>query len=104
MSAERLAMLETLRERDPANTLTLFMLANEYFKAGRWNDTIATLRDYLARAQDEGAAYRLLGHALRELGETEAARQAFLDGARRAREHRHDGMAHEFEEEAGKTG
>lgn len=101
MSSERAARLEELREKDPANSLTLLMLANEYFKDRRFGDTIAVLRDYLARAKDEGAAYRLLGLSLRELGDEEAARQAFRDGARVAREHHHDGMAAEFEEQAG---
>jgi predicted Zn-dependent protease len=101
-SSERAARLEELREKDPANTLTLFMLANEYFKEERYTDTVAVLRDYFPRAKDEGAAYRLLGYSLRKLGEEEAARQAFRDGARVAREHHHDGMAVEFEEESRK--
>ena len=96
----RVAALEELREKDPANTLTLLMLANEYFKSERWSDTVAILRDYLARTKDEGAAYRLLGRALRELGDDEAARAAFREGAQTARAHRHDGMAAELEEEA----
>jgi len=96
-------MLEALREKDPGNSLTLFMLANEYFKEQRWSETIAVLRDYLSRAGDEGAAYRLLGHSLRNLGDHEAGRRAFLQGAAIAREHRHDGMAAEFEQEAEKT-
>lgn len=100
MSSSRIATLESLREKDPANTLTLFMLANEYFKAGRWNETVAVLRDYLPRANDEGAAFRLLGHSLRRLGDEEAARAAFLQGAAAARAHGHDGMAAEFDEEA----
>jgi len=96
----RIAALEELREKDPAATLTLLMLANEYFKAGRWNDTVAVLRDYLGRTRDEGAAYRLLGLSLRELGDDEAARSAFLEGAAAARAHRHDGMAAELEAQA----
>lgn len=96
----RAAALESLLEKDPANTLTLFMLANEYFKEGRWEETVAVLRDYLARAKDEGAAFRLLGHSLRRLGDPEAARAAFVQGAAVARAHHHDGMAAEFEEEA----
>lgn len=101
MSSSRLATLESLREKDPANTLTLFMLANEYFKAERWSDTVAVLRDYLARTRDEGAAFRLLGHSLRRLGDDDAARAAFLQGAEAARAHGHDGMAAEFDQEAG---
>ncbi len=100
MSSTRIAALENLREKDPANTLTLLMLANEYFKGERWSDTVALLRDYLARATDEGAAYRLLGHSLRRLGDEEAAKHAFLQGAETARSHGHDGMANELEQEA----
>ena len=96
MSTERIAALEGLREKDPANSLTLLMLANEYFKAERWSDTVAILRDYLARTADEGAAYRLLGLSLRRLGDEPAAREAFLQGAETARRHRHDGMANEL--------
>jgi len=100
-SPSRVASLEALREKSPENTLTLLMLANEYFKEGRWSDTVAVLRDYLARAKDEGAAYRLLARSLRNLGDEEAARAAFLQGAAAARAHGHPGMAEEFEQEAG---
>jgi len=100
MFTDRIAALEGLREKDPGNSLTLLMLANEYFKAGRWSDTVALLRDYLALTKDEGAAYRLLGHSLRNLGDPEAAKQAFSQGAEAARSHGHDGMANELEGEA----
>jgi predicted Zn-dependent protease len=100
VSSNRIGTLEEMREKDPANSLTLFMLANEYFKASRWSDTVAVLRDYLARAKDEGAAYRLLGHSLRNLNDPDAAREAFRKGAGIARENRHDGMAAELEAEA----
>jgi predicted Zn-dependent protease len=96
MSTDRIAALEGLREKDPGNSLTLLMLANEYFKAGRWSDTVALLRDYLARTDDEGAAYRLLGLSLRRLGDETAARHAFLQGVETARRHHHDGMANEL--------
>jgi predicted Zn-dependent protease len=100
MSGDRIAALEDLREKDPANSLTLLMLANEYFKLGRWSDTVAVLRDYFDRKEDEGAAYRLLGQSLRRLGDEVAARQAFLQGAETARRHGHDGMANELEVQA----
>ena len=104
MSTTRVATLEALREKDPGNTLTLLMLASEYFKESRWSDTVAVLRDYLGRAADEGAAYRLLGHSLRRLGDDEAARHAFLQGAAAARAHGHSGMAEEFDREAASGG
>lgn len=99
MGSSRIPTLESLREKDPGNGLTLLMLANEYFKDGRWSDTVAVLRDYLGRVRDEGAAYRLLGRALRELGDDDAATEAFRQGAVEARAHGHDGMAAEFEAE-----
>lgn len=100
MSSTRVATLEGMREKDPANTLTLLMLANEYFKEAQWSESVAVLRDYMARAKDEGAAYRILGHCLRNLGDIEAAREAFRQGAATARAHRHDGMAEELAAEA----
>lgn len=96
MSSSRLETLESMREKDPANTLTLLMLANEYFKGERWSEAVTVLRDYMARAKDEGAAYRILGHSLRNLGDIGAAREAFRQGAAAARAHRHDGMADEL--------
>ena len=78
------------------------MLANEYFKDERWSDTVAILRDYLARAKDEGAAYRLLGRSLRNLGDDEAARAAFLAGRRgRARARPRRGWPRSSKQEAG---
>ena len=84
MSSSRVATLEALREKNPENTLTLLMLANEYFKEERWSDTVAVLRDYLARAKDEGAAYRLLGLSLRNLGDGARPRPSGDGGGIRA--------------------
>ena len=48
---------------DPDNTMVLFGLANEYQKTGDWQNAIGALEDYLAKADDEGAAYGMLARA-----------------------------------------
>jgi Flp pilus assembly protein TadD len=100
MPNDRLEQLEKLRQSDPANTLTLYMIVNELYKAERWNDVVTAARDYLAKARDEGSAYRLLGHALDRLGRRDEAKAAFLEGAAVAESHRHTGMAEEFRDAA----
>ena len=100
MSNERLEQLEKLRSAQPGNPLTLYMIVNELYKRERWEDVIVTAREYLALAKDEGAAYRLLGHALERVGRRDEARAVFLDGAAVAESHRHTGMAEEFRHEA----
>ncbi len=57
-----------------------------------------TLRAYLGRADDEGNAWGRLGHALRELGREEEAREAYRTGVEAAYRHGHPTMAMEFEE------
>ena len=101
MPNDRLEQLEKLRQADPANTLTLYMIVNELYKSERWDEVVNATRDYLSKARDEGSAYRLLGHALDRLGRRDEAKAAFLEGAAVAESHRHTGMAEEFREAAG---
>ena len=89
-----------MRAARPGDPLTLYMIVNELYKQERWEDVIATAREYLTVARDEGAAYRLLGHALERVGRRGEARAVFLDGAAVAESHRHAGMAEEFRQEA----
>jgi Flp pilus assembly protein TadD len=100
MSNDRLAQLEELRAAQPGNPLTLYMILNELYKQEQWENVVATGREYLALAKDEGAAYRLVGHALERLGRRDEAKAAFLAGAVVAESHRHTGMADEFRREA----
>ncbi len=93
MSNDRLDQLEKLRTADPGNTLTLYMIVNELFKQERWEEVVASARDYLSKARDEGSAYRLLGHALERLGRRDEAKSVFLEGVAVAESHRHTGMA-----------
>jgi Flp pilus assembly protein TadD len=100
VSSERLEQLEKLKTAQPGNALTLFMIVNELFKLEQWERVVTAGREYLALARDEGAAYRLLGHALARLGRDPEAKAAFLEGAAAAESHGHSGMAEEFRREA----
>jgi tetratricopeptide (TPR) repeat protein len=75
-----------------------FGLALEFERLGRWEDVVLHLREYLVRARDEGNAYGRLGHALRQLGRDEEAREAYRNGIEAASRHGHPTMADEFEE------
>lgn len=82
----------------PADPRPRFGLALEYEKAGRWDDVVRELRAYLEVAQDEGNAYGRLGHALRQLGRDDEAKEAYRRGIEAAYRHGHPTMAGEFEQ------
>jgi Flp pilus assembly protein TadD len=98
---DRLEQLTAMKAARPENALTRLMIVHELFKRERFEETVAEARDYLRVAKDEGAVYRLLGHALRRLGRDAEAGDVFLEGAEVAARHGHDGMAAEFRQEAG---
>jgi predicted Zn-dependent protease len=62
------------------NPLLRFSLGNEYLKAGDFTRAVPHLR--AATAQDAGysASWKLLGKALAEAGENDAARDAYTQG------------------------
>ena len=82
----------------PADPRPRFGLALEYEKAGRWDDVVRELRAYLEVAADEGNAYGRLGHALRQLGRDDEAKEAYRQGVDTAYRHGHPTMAGEFEQ------
>jgi Flp pilus assembly protein TadD len=94
----RLEALQALLETEPDDSFVNYGLANEYYKLQNWEKCVEHIRRYLAKAADEGAAYRLLGHSLLRLGEQAQARQAFEAGIAAAERHGHPGMAEEFQE------
>ncbi|HEX2091303.1 MAG TPA: tetratricopeptide repeat protein [Longimicrobiaceae bacterium] len=96
--SSRIESLRKMAEVHPDDPRPRFGLALEYEKAGRWEEAVAELRGYLARTDDEGNAYGRLGHALRELGREEEAREAYRQGIEAANRHGHPTMAMEFEE------
>ena len=93
----RIEVFKQMIESDPTNTMVLFGLANEYQKEGEWQKTIETLEDYLAKADDEGAAYGMLAKAYEQIGESEKARAAYEKGIEVSNAHDHPSMAHDYQ-------
>lgn len=92
----RIEVFKQMIEADPTNTMVLFGLANEYQKLEDWQNTAATLEDYLTQADDEGAAYGMLAKAFERLGEREKARQTYEKGIEISMAHGHPTMAHDY--------
>jgi tetratricopeptide (TPR) repeat protein len=95
---ERIAALQKMAESRPDDPRPRFGLALEYEKAGAWEEAARELRAYLACADDEGNAYGRLGHALRQLGREDEAKEAYRQGIEAAYRHGHPTMAGEFEQ------
>jgi predicted Zn-dependent protease len=92
----RIEVFKQMIEADPSNTMVLFGLANEYQKQEDWQNVIATLEDYLAKADDEGAAYGMLAKAYERVGEREKARGAYEKGIEVSMAHGHPSMANDY--------
>lgn len=95
---DRIEALRTMAAAHPDDPRPRFGLALEYEKAERWEDAVDTLREYLARTDDEGNAWGRLGAALRRLGRDDEAREAYRTGIEAAYRHGHPTMAGEFED------
>jgi len=92
----RIEVFKQMIESDPSNTMVLFGLANEYQKIEDWQNVIATLEDYLAKADDEGAAYGMLGKAYECAGEREKAKSVYEKGIEVSMAHGHPSMANDY--------
>ena len=92
----RIEVFKQMIEADPSNTMVLFGLANEYQKIEDWRNTVATLEDYLSKADDEGAAYGMLAKAYERTGAREKAKTAYLKGIEVSMAHGHPSMAGEY--------
>jgi predicted Zn-dependent protease len=98
VAASRIETFKQMLENDSENTLVRFGLANEYLKAERYEEAILALRDYLQRADDEGAAFGMLARAYEKTGQREKAREAFMRGIEAAELHGHPSMAEDYRE------
>jgi predicted Zn-dependent protease len=96
MAVSRIETFKQMLEGDPENTLVRFGLANEYLKAGQYEEAIVALKDYLQRADDEGAAFGMLARAYEKTGQREGAREAFRRGIEAAELHGHPSMAEDY--------
>ena len=96
MAASRIEVFRLMLDSDPDNTAVMFGLAKEYEKAGRFDEMIEVLADYLQRADDEGNAYGMLAAAYLKLGNRDAARRAYERGAEVAQAHGHPSMAQDY--------
>ncbi len=92
----RIEVFKQMLASDSSNTMVLFGLANEYQKAEDWQNTIETLEDYLARADDEGAAYGMLAKAYERNGMREKAKAIYEKGIEVSNAHGHPTMANEY--------
>lgn len=96
--SSRIDSLRKMADESPDDPRPRFGLALEYEKAGRWDAVVKELRAYLRLTSDQGNAWGRLGHALRELGRDDEAREAYEKGIEAAFRHGHPSMAMEFEE------
>lgn len=94
----RIEVFKSMLETDANNTMVLFGLANEYQKQEDWSKTIDTLEEYLAKADDEGAAYGMLAKAYEKSGEREKAKAAYAKGIEVSNAHGHPSMAADYQE------
>ena len=92
----RIEVFKQMLASDADNTMVLFGLANEYQKIGDWQNTIATLEEYLAKADDEGNAYGMLAKAYEQTGMREKARATYQKGAEVSMTHGHPTMANDY--------
>ena len=96
--AERIEILRGLLARNPNDMRAHFGLAAEFEKTANWSEVIRYLEYYLARSEDQGNAWGRLARAHREVGNKEAAAEAYRSGIAAALKHGHPSMAAEFEE------
>ena len=92
----RIEVFKQMLDADPDNSMVLFGLANEYQKQEDWQKTIETLEDYLAKSDDEGAAYGMLAKAYEQTGEREKARAVYEKGVEVSLAHGHPSMAQDY--------
>ena len=97
MAESRIEVFRKMLDADPNNSPVRFGLANELFKAERFEEAATELRMYLSQFDDQGAAYGKLAQALERLGRIDEAREAYQQGIVAARRYNHPGMAQDFE-------
>lgn len=94
---DRIAALQSMLAKRPSDARLRFGLALEFLNAGRLDEGVRELREYLSASEDEGNAWGRLGAALTELGRDDEARDAYTRGIEAAELHDHPTMVEEFQ-------
>ena len=94
--SDRINTFKQMLETDAANTMVMFGLANEYFKAEKYVDAIKALETYLKFETDEGAAYGMLAKAFESENEPEKAANAYKKGIEVSLANGHPSMAEDY--------
>jgi Flp pilus assembly protein TadD len=81
-----------LVESTPEDELAHYGLAQEYVKAGRYEEAVASFQRVIKLKPDYMAGYRELGKALMKIGRVDEARASLRKGRALAEEHG-DGQA-----------
>ena len=95
--ADRIAALQSMLAKRPGDARLRFGLALEFLSAGRLEEGVRELREYLSASEDEGNAWGRLGAALVERGRDDEAREAYARGIEAAELHHHPTMVEEFQ-------
>ncbi|MDR2165273.1 MAG: tetratricopeptide repeat protein [Zoogloeaceae bacterium] len=77
LAAEGIELLQRARRCAPRDASVLLSLAGAYARAGNWHQAKAVLQSVFRRVKPLAAHYCLLGLACQQLGELDAAREAF---------------------------
>ncbi|MGB8508656.1 MAG: hypothetical protein WCD76_09640 [Pyrinomonadaceae bacterium] len=80
MTQEKIDVLLAMTETQPDEAIIWYGLANEYVKLTRWREAADALRRVVSLDANYTSAYQMLGTALINLGEREAALRAWTDG------------------------
>jgi predicted Zn-dependent protease len=67
-------------QAQPDEVMVWYGLGTEYSKLGNWAEAADALRNVIRLNPDYTAAYQMLGTALTNLGDPDAARQAWSQG------------------------
>lgn len=93
----RIEVFKQMLEADPDNTMVMFGLAKEYEKVEQYDEVVNLLKDYLAKADDEGNAYGMLAKAYEKQGMGEKAKEAYEKGVEVSNAHGHPSMAQDYQ-------
>ena len=93
----RIEVFKQMLEADPTNTMVMFGLAKEYEKVEQYDEVVNLLKDYLAKADDEGNAYGMLAKAYEKQGMREKAKEAYEKGIEVSNAHGHPSMAQDYQ-------